>query len=271
LACWNFLVICGRRTNRHVLKMKFYVLAGLVLLACLWPVQAKNFCKDKEDGDYQNLYDCNTFFTCSNGITHLMPCPPYTWFNPKTGKCDYPKNVECKLDGGFTDWTEWGSCSTTCGEGIKTRSRTCTNPKPKNGGKDCEGPREESSVCQIKPCPVDGKWGPWSEFGDCSKSCGGGIQQRTRECTPPLHGGKPCEGEASESRACNTKRCPDKFCKGMQDGNYQNNHDCTSFYACVNGITRIMYCPDRLWYDPVNDRCEFPKNVVCPGEDVWTW
>ena len=57
---------------------------------------------------------------------------------------------------------------------------------------------------------VDGHWSPWGAFGDCSKSCGGGKQRRSRTCTNPAPsgGGNTCLGPSYQSIACNTKTCP---------------------------------------------------------------
>ena len=59
---------------------------------------------------------------------------------------------------------------------------------------------------------VDGGFTKWSDFGKCSKSCGGGSQESTRSCTKPkpLYGGDACEGPVSRTRACNTHACPGK-------------------------------------------------------------
>ena len=43
------------------------------------------------------------------------------------------------VDGGYTDWSECSECSVTCGGGTQTFTRTCTNPPPSNGGRDCSG------------------------------------------------------------------------------------------------------------------------------------
>ena len=57
------------------------------------------------------------------------------------------------VDGGYTEWSE-SECSVTCGEGIKTRTRTCTNPPASNGGKDCSelGPAEDTVPCIQEKC-----------------------------------------------------------------------------------------------------------------------
>lgn len=57
--------------------------------------------------------------------------------------------VDCPIDGNYTAWSNWTTCSATCGEGTKTRTRSCTNPSPLHGGRDCT---ELGSNIEIKPC-----------------------------------------------------------------------------------------------------------------------
>ena len=61
------------------------------------------------------------------------------------------------VDGSFSDWTSWSTCSKTCGRGIKKRMRFCTNPSPQNGGKNCSardlGPSEDFTHCFERSCP----------------------------------------------------------------------------------------------------------------------
>lgn len=63
---------------------------------------------------------------------------------------------------------------------------------------------------------VNGGWSPWGNWCACSKTCGTGSQYRKRSCTrpPPAYGGKPCEGQAKQTRACNQKLCPG-MCYGL--------------------------------------------------------
>lgn len=59
------------------------------------------------------------------------------------------------IDGGFATWTSWTTCSesTYCLQGSSSRTRSCTNPTPANGGDDCVGLSEDKRDC---PTEADG-------------------------------------------------------------------------------------------------------------------
>ena len=59
------------------------------------------------------------------------------------------------IHGGYTKWNNWTSCSQTCGGGLKQRSRSCTNPRPANKGRNCSvlGPATETKRCRTQRCP----------------------------------------------------------------------------------------------------------------------
>ena len=57
------------------------------------------------------------------------------------------------VDGGWSSWGGWTTCTKTCEIGTQTRTRSCTQPAPQYDGKTCpEAPMEER-VCNTHPCP----------------------------------------------------------------------------------------------------------------------
>ncbi len=69
-------------------------------------------------------------------------------------------NNALAVDGGWA-WGDWGSCSTACGGGMQSRSATCTNPAPANGGANCSGSGSETRACNTQAC---------------LQSCSGGVE-----------------------------------------------------------------------------------------------
>lgn len=56
------------------------------------------------------------------------------------------------VHGKFTEWSQWSFCSRTCGSGRRVRTRSCTHPAPRLGGKDCKGITIMHDDCQELPC-----------------------------------------------------------------------------------------------------------------------
>lgn len=58
------------------------------------------------------------------------------------------------VNGGYTSWTDWSICSRSCGPGITSRHRTCSQPFPSLNGKDCSdiGEAFEQKSCFLKDC-----------------------------------------------------------------------------------------------------------------------
>ncbi|KAM7063007.1 A disintegrin and metalloproteinase with thrombospondin motifs 9 isoform 4-T4 [Molossus nigricans] len=70
----------------------------------------------------------------------------------KFGFC-VPKETEDPLThGSWGSWTHFGTCSRTCGGGIRIAVRECNQPEPKNGGRYCTGRRMKFKSCNIQPC-----------------------------------------------------------------------------------------------------------------------
>ena len=52
--------------------------------------------------------------------------------------------VKYIVDGKWGDWSPWSVCESNC---KKTRSRSCDNPVPVNGGRDCVGEGRNITDC----------------------------------------------------------------------------------------------------------------------------
>ena len=53
------------------------------------------------------------------------------------------------------------------------------------------------------------KWGNWVAWSECTASCGGGNQTRTRTClkTPVFGAINDCTGPKSETKSCGNSPC----------------------------------------------------------------
>ncbi|XP_057195390.1 adhesion G protein-coupled receptor B1 isoform X9 [Triplophysa rosa] len=150
--------------------------------------------------------------TCGRGYRdRTRSCkPPQFGGNP----CDGPEKqtkfcniAVCPVDGEWNEWSSWSSCSSTCSNGTMQRTRECNGPS--YGGMECLGEWKQQRDCFPIECPVDGQWQPWSTWAGCSKTCGGGSQQRQRVCYGPFFKGEACPGDREEVRRCNEKKCPE--------------------------------------------------------------
>ena len=55
------------------------------------------------------------------------------------------------VDGYWTPWSNWDTCSVSCGGGSRSRERECI--KPRHGGKPCEGNSSDGEECNTQHCP----------------------------------------------------------------------------------------------------------------------
>ncbi|XP_053390854.1 hemicentin-1-like [Mercenaria mercenaria] len=144
-------------------------------------------------------------------------------------------------NGGWTSWADWGACSVTCGIGITTRIRTCSNPRPSTMGQYCEGTSDQVQICDNSSCSVtDGDWTSWGDWGACSVTCGIGITTRIRTCSNPRPStmGQYCEGTSDQVQICGNSSC------SVTDGGWTDWEDWRACsVTCGTGFTtRIRTC-----------------------------
>ncbi|XP_062308696.1 A disintegrin and metalloproteinase with thrombospondin motifs 10 [Osmerus eperlanus] len=97
-------------------------------------------------------------------------------------------------------------------------NRCITSSIPAAEGTICQTNTIEKGWCYKRVCVaygtrpegVDGGWGLWSPWEECSRTCGGGVSSSLRHCDSPRPtiGGKYCLGERKRFRSCNMDECP---------------------------------------------------------------
>ncbi|XP_023216087.1 spondin-1-like isoform X2 [Centruroides sculpturatus] len=115
-------------------------------------------------------------------------------------------DVSCET----SPWSRWTECSSTCGRGLRTRSRKYRNYAAR---KVCTLDLMEKEACG--PSETDCQTGEttdptcevthWSEWSPCSASCGKGTKTRTRLYTNPT-GPTVCNAELIQKSPCAAER-----------------------------------------------------------------
>ncbi|XP_077458454.1 A disintegrin and metalloproteinase with thrombospondin motifs 9 [Stigmatopora argus] len=88
--------------------------------------------------------------------TQHMPWADGTDCSPgkhcKHGLCIANEHDVQPVEGAWGVWSPFGTCSRTCGGGIKIAERECNRPVPRNGGMYCVGRRMKFRSCNSEPC-----------------------------------------------------------------------------------------------------------------------
>ena len=178
--------------------------------------------------------------------------------------------ASCPVDGHLTVWSDWSTCSASCGRGTKSRTRDCRSPR--FGGAPCLGDVFDEAQCQPGPCDTDGAWSRWGGWESCDSTCGGGLRIRHRQCDNPAPTGLgfACAGGDIESRRCALEPCP----LDGDWGSWLSWSICST--SCGGGErARARYCDSP---EPVNggvicsgsaqqvDQC---NNDACPIDGQW--
>merc|ERR1719253_1026151 len=167
-----------------------------------------------------------------------------------------------------TDWAA-DECSATCGGGTQKLKRAVSvHPV---GGAECP-PLEMSRACSEDECPVDCKLEDWSEWGDCSADCNGGVKQKIRNIlSVPQFGGEPC-GESSVADSCNLGSCDEdcilsdwtgwSLCSKQCDGGLKTRVKNVAVSEKGDGTCAPHDNEMRLEYMPCNEQ-ECKGAVTC--------
>ncbi|XP_060563197.1 SCO-spondin-like [Ruditapes philippinarum] len=200
----------------------------------------KQSCQIDLDGSWGSWSDfANCSRTCGNGVQHRHrqcnnPAPQNGGQNCTGSAQDFRAcaTFPCPIDGGWSNFTDL-ACSATCGIGIMTSIRSCTNPTPRNGGQDCPGEGYKLSQCYLKNCIVD-QWSTWSPWSNCSATCANGTKSRARTCLSS----NDCVGASRETMACVKTSCPQTV-----DGGWSDFVNISCSVTCGRGqLVSLRYC-----------------------------
>ncbi len=154
-------------------------------------------CTESCDGGLQTRSRSITTQSQNNGTV----CPNLQ----QTRDCN---TQACPVDCQVSAWGQWGLCSVSCGDGgSETRSRS-VEIAAAHGGAACPALQQTRDCPNSPHCPVHCVVSSFSEYGTCSKSCGGGLRTRSRSVlTSANHGGVACPS-LTETQQCNDQACP---------------------------------------------------------------
>jgi len=120
----------------------------------------------------------------------------------------------CGVNCEYSDWSAYGTCTASCGGGVRVRTRNITVPSIPPGIA-CTEALVEVATCNTSPCPVDCIMGEWATNGVCvnatntSAYCGvgNGVLIYTRSVVQPAaNGGEAC-GNTTRTEVCTLVPC----------------------------------------------------------------
>ncbi|XP_067827096.1 A disintegrin and metalloproteinase with thrombospondin motifs 8-like [Heptranchias perlo] len=159
---------------------------------------------------------------------------------PNTSDSDVCSQLWCRIQDQPMCHTKNGSLlwgdGTPCGQ-----NRICIDGA-------CIGIDEVTSIKTV----VQGSWGSWSPWGECSRTCGGGVQFSFRECSDPVpqNGGKYCEGQRTRYQSCNTQDCPNNNGKSFRE------EQCEKYNSWnYEKLVAVKWIPKYSGVSP-RDRCK---------------
>ncbi|XP_054890034.1 A disintegrin and metalloproteinase with thrombospondin motifs 2-like isoform X2 [Poeciliopsis prolifica] len=238
-------------------------------------------CSMQELGRYLHSYDCLR----DDPFDHNWPSLP------QLPGLHYSMNEQCRFDFGVgytmcTAYRTFDPC----------KQLWCSHPDNPFFCKTKKGPPIDGTMCgNGKHCfkghciwltpdimKQDGNWGSWSEYGQCSRTCGGGVQFRTRNCDnpSPANGGRPCRGATYQFQMCNTNECEDIYSDPREEqchaSEYINKHLWLPYehpdpnkrchLYCQSKETRDVVLMEKLVLDGTLCSYKDPHSVCVRGE-----
>lgn len=191
--------------------------------------------------------------------------------------CEECSNDCCPVNCEVSVWGQWGSCSASCGHGLRSRFRTPTTDASCHGA-PCPILQEFQS-CDGPACPIDCVISDWSAWTLCPSCAIDGAANSSTRYRPilvqPQHGGAACPSDRLQSNPCPNTPC-DRDCVA---GPWSAWGDCSVLCGdgfelrtravAVTPVGQGMACPPLLqtqWCYHSCPHCVYgpPTDLPCP-------
>ncbi|NXO04854.1 ATS7 metalloproteinase, partial [Rhinopomastus cyanomelas] len=210
------------------------------------------FCDDM-DSVCHTLW-CTVGSTCHSKLDAAVDgtaCGEGKWcFNGECVPVGYRPEA---IDGGWSSWGSWASCSRSCGAGVQSAERQCSCPAPKYGGRYCLGERKRFRICNARPCPP-GR--PSFRQLQCSQFNPMPYRGKLYRWTPVPNSVNPCELHCRPEDEYFAEKLRDAVVDGTPCDELTASRD-----LCINGICKNVGCDYQIDSNAVEDRCG-----VCHGD-----
>lgn len=233
------------------------------------PTPSDDFeCPDREEAFYSHPTDCSAYYHCTNGLAWYRQCSEGLYFNPATSVCDYPWNVDC--ENAPTSPQPDPNPKPTADPALRGVSIIDPSPDyecdPEDNGAfpheescelyyDCyEGIATLFTCTDIQLFDLVYNGCNWAQDVDCGN--------RTRP------GGFPTQKTTTTKKPGVTPEVP--FDCPEPEGLFEDPEDCAAYYQCYAGTSWHHYCSVNLYFNPVNDVCDYLAQVDCGDRPIHT-
>ncbi|XP_044178749.1 semaphorin-5B-like isoform X2 [Acropora millepora] len=163
--------------------------------------------------------------------------------------------------GNWCAWGNWGECSTETWAGLRNRSRTCTSPVPRRGGRTCVGDSIQYEPCSQESQGVQhGNWSEWGNWSECWRETWAGVRNRSRTCTSPMprNGGRTCVGDSIQYEPCSQEGI-----SGRPQGSHPSDSGCTGpiIGAAVTIFVFAVFCLAAIYCMNRRRTYQFPGDT----------
>ncbi|XP_069576252.1 papilin b, proteoglycan-like sulfated glycoprotein isoform X1 [Brachyistius frenatus] len=225
--------------------------------------------------------------TCNGGMQYRsVECWVQDPSNPRVVEGTYcitqrlqrpPSQQACNMHPCTAEYSvsSFSVCSVTCGEGQQTREVFCVGPAGERlADRACSGLARPTSVqaCRRPACHTHITWHV-TEYGLCTRSCGGGVRERRVSCfdtdlNPYPEARCGLDRRPISVETCNSQACPEvQVVPSVQDPR-AGGSTMRGFVPHVPGETSASRPDTSIVYDPypsvVGPHCAQSTYGCCP-------